>query len=200
MKRKDHLNQKDFKCKICNKRFAMAYNLTRHYSSVHKKPSSEEVVEDVPCKGLPTIAAIINENTGSASNASTVISSLKKNFECSVCNEVMTTYIQWRRHMVDVHSEGKKYICPHKPCQNHFEHLDMLLDHVKKHKTINTGPSTKHLRCTKCKKEFSRPGALKRHWLMHNKDAHILCPFKKSLNCNMTFYRMDALKRHLGKI
>jgi KRAB domain-containing zinc finger protein len=109
----------------------------------------------------------------------------------------MTSYIEWKRHVTDEHGGCKKYICPHRHCQNHFEHLDMLLDHVKKHKNIKKEPSTRNLRCTKCHKEFSRPGALKRHWLIHDKAKRILCPFSSTLNCKQIFYRMDALKKHL---
>ena len=74
-------------------------------------------------------------------------------------------------------------------CSNHFEHLDMLLDHVKKHNNIiKKTRSTKRLRCSDCNKEFTRPDALKRHWKIHEKDKRIPCPFNKHTKCQRKCY------------
>ena len=75
-------------------------------------------------------------------------------------------------------------------CSNHFEHLDMLLDHVKKHNNIiKKTRSTKRLRCSDCNKEFTRPDALKRHWKIHEKDKRIPCPFNKHTKCQRNSYK-----------
>ena len=194
MRRRDHLNEKNYKCKVCGVAFALEQNLTRHYQTAHKK--SHDKGQNA-INGMPSVMAVMSE-TNHSRKLSDLVSGLMELFECGTCAEIFTKYEQYRAHVTSNHPELKKYTCPHRACSDAFDQLDALIEHVKKtHAQIKPEPGTKRLRCGVCNKEFSRSDALRRHWRVHEKDKRIPCPFNKILKCGQTFYRMDVLKRHL---
>ena len=160
MRRKDHLNEKTFKCKICGVAFALEQNLTRHYNTLHKKNN-----EKLAVNGLPSVMSVMAE-TNNSRKLSDLVTGLMELFECNHCKEVFHKYDAYRTHVTSQHPELKKFTCPHRHCDADYDALDDLIEHIKSHTVIKPEPNTKRLRCTVCNKDFTRSDALRYLFLL----------------------------------
>jgi len=109
-----------------------------------------------------------------------------KNIACSVCNKMVYSNSDLKRHMV-THSDEKSFSCD--KCTASFK----LKSELYRHEVIHTGE--RKFKCSVCKKCFTQSGDLKRHQVIHNNERKYVCSM-----CPKAFKQNAHLQNHLRRI
>ena len=167
------LEEKNFKCTICDKNYGTNAKLIGHLMKVHDeilKEYSEELVlfsyenDNVENDQFSQDARI--EENGE-------LKSDEKNFKCKVCNNIHTTKAKLIGHLVKAHDESiKAYFYKCNLCTKGFGYMEKLKTHLKKcHNEIEFKESLytrEDFKCEICQKSFINKTAL----YNHNKNIH----------------------------
>jgi len=111
---------------------------------------------------------------------------LGKHIACSVCNKLVYSNSDLKRHMV-THSDEKHYSCD--KCTASFK----LKSELTRHEVVHTGE--KKFKCSQCKKSFTQSCDLKRHQAIHNNERKFSCSI-----CSKMFRQKAHLQNHLKTI
>lgn len=110
-------------------------------------------------------------------------------FTCDYCNKVFNTYRKKKSHEKCVHTSNLLNKCGY--CNEKFG------DYRKKQKHLSDahGVPTQELKCEACEKSF----VSQKHLSVHIKRVHLIERRHKCSDCDMTFFSLFEMKRHMLK-
>ncbi|XP_019869173.1 zinc finger protein 239 [Aethina tumida] len=169
-----HAKEKNFKCELCERTFAMLGNL-----NVHKKSHSRVKTH---------ICSFCGKGFFSANSLSLheKIHANKRAYKCALCSKAFNTFSDLYKHKLCVHSDPSKWknVCPF--CSKRFALKVNLDTHIMSH----TGE--KNFACEMCEKRFISKTKLMKHMRTHTGERPFQCP-----NCDKTFIDKSYIKQHL---
>ncbi|XP_077283337.1 uncharacterized protein LOC143909293 [Arctopsyche grandis] len=167
-----HLNDKNFKCDVCDKWFFYKHQLNAHQRShVGMKKFSCDMCGR-KCESASKVRKHIR-----------AVHLKIKTHQCSACGKLLTDQQSYKDHM-KIHSDYCPYICDY--CSRGFKHRNSIIGHIRTH----TGE--KPYKCEICARAFISTGILKSHILQHTGEN----PFKCEL-CFKGFKQRCNLKSHM---
>ncbi|XP_068086192.1 zinc finger protein 227 [Anabrus simplex] len=165
---------KNFQCDLCLKIFLYPGNLNKHKHIVH---SSERKFLCTICgKGFKTRHEQQRHSAGHSG---------KSDYVCTVCNKFFMSRYNLATHL-GTHTGDKRFQC--NVCSKRFSQRTGLVHHERLH----TGE--KPYKCDFCVKEFYHKISLVNHQRYHTGEK----PYKCDL-CEKKFYRRPQLVRHLSE-
>ena len=178
-----HNKQKDYKCDICGKTFAMMNYLTRHI-----KRHEEPVTSVCDQCGLTFKCTFSLRNHISIKHNKNYRSKPLENrqkYQCPICLKMFVTPSRVSFHIRSIHDEDKtkKYSCS--VCQKKFEFKSKL----KEHEFVHT--SARVHKCHQCSAAFKTQLSLKGHIKRHTGKYNYFCQF-----CGKGFYAPREVRDH----
>ena len=146
-----HENEKEFACQFCKKQFARKNRLVIH-ERIH---TGEKPYQCEECEKGFIDKRELKRHTDYAH-------SLEKKFVCDECGKDLTRASHLKYHKMAVHGIGdtsSSFVCPH--CSKVFHRQDQLSQHVKTH-------SSELFPCNICGKEFNVKVNMRRHIKSHS--------------------------------
>jgi len=158
MRRRDHLNQRNFKCEMCGVAFALEQNLRRHYKSVKHEQSRNK-------SQMPIVMTLANVEIKAEPGANPL--------QCTMCSKEFSRSDALRRHW-RVHETDKRIPCPFNEILNcgktfyrtdalkrHLERNDHSQEELERHQS--QAHQTHQNQCDYCGKGFYKAHALRVH-------------------------------------
>ncbi|KAG7255784.1 hypothetical protein CRUP_030131, partial [Coryphaenoides rupestris] len=165
------LEEKEFKCKNCGKRFpgtqgscARARAVARG-SRAKGRPEKHKGNVHTGSGTAETHVHIMQPRCSSSLNLQEH-RKVHEIFECHACDKKFISTNQLKRHMI-THSEKRPYTC--EVCSRSFKRLDQ----VTAHKIIHS--EDKPYRCKLCGKEFAHRNVYKNHKKTHSEERPFQC-------------------------
>ena len=163
----DNISTSTYDCKLCQKSFISAGNLTKHVKSVHEKSNEDEKNDqefslDEDCKYDCKMCKKSFHNIGNLKrHISSVHEGKKKTLQCNICGKSVTeAYL--KIHIQAVHEKFKRWKCKH--CEKEYAHKEGYLTHVRTiHEKIK-------MQCDFCEKSFTQSFHLREHKTRHHED------------------------------
>ncbi|XP_038671884.1 zinc finger protein 28-like isoform X1 [Scyliorhinus canicula] len=164
------MEEKRFKCHICDKGFVNSTKLLRH-RMIHtgEKPFRCDVCEK-SFSQFATLRQHQQVHTG------------EKPFTCEVCDKSFSVSSTLRQHK-HTHTGEKPFMC--KICNKSFS----WSSHLRRHQRIHTGE--KAFKCEVCDKSFTRSSSLSGHRRLHTGEKPFTCEV-----CDKSFSQLSSLQRH----
>lgn len=223
-----HLNpNKSYECGICKDGFPTHNKLQKHLSSVHYNDLVLESFNDESKIGTTPEKTRKNEpvDTGDYSLEEWKEMVASKSTVCPVCKKLFNNPRNMRRHLREVHSSHKKYVCD--ICGKQFACIDSVTRHKRDHlgiariitrkyecdichlkfrtklhvsEHINTHTGYKPYDCSMCKKSFAFMKSLRLHVKKHKQQAGLLSSEDSyhCMFCKKIFLEHHQFKRHMG--
>uniref|UniRef100_A0A3Q2DNG9 C2H2-type domain-containing protein n=1 Tax=Cyprinodon variegatus TaxID=28743 RepID=A0A3Q2DNG9_CYPVA len=164
-----HTGEKPFSCTICNKRFTLESNLTKHTRYTGEKPFYCTI-----CSKQFTLKGNLTERIR--------IHTGEKPFYCTICSKQFTLKGNLTER-IRIHT-GEKNLCG-----NQFT-LSSTKSDLDKHIRIHTGE--KPFTCTICNKNFTVKYSLTTHMRIHTGENPFEC-----LSCGKSFNQKSDLDKHI---
>ena len=178
---KFHNKQKDYKCDICGKTFAMMNYLTRHI-----KRHEEPVTSVCDQCGL-TFRGSLRNHIRIKHNENDRFKPLenRQKYQCPICLKMFVTPSRVSFHIRSIHDEDKTKTFSCSVCQKKFEFKSKL----KEHEFVHT--SARVHKCHQCSAAFKTQLSLKGHIKTHTGEYNYFCQF-----CEKGFYAPRDVKDH----
>lgn len=168
------INEPDYVCTICSKRFRNRKDLRDHVAEVHKD------VNNTLCK-----LCMKNFTSMNSLKRHMLVHTGVKPYDCDICGRKFSQTSILKRHKF-THGMKKPFECAF--CQKSYTQKMNLITHLRNH-----GVKTEMVshRCKLCSKSFVHPSGLSRHLKQH-KGVRFCCGL-----CNKSFSDSSALARHV---
>ncbi|KAI4464468.1 finger putative transcription factor family-related [Holotrichia oblita] len=182
--------KQQYKCTLCDKKFALKKYLSRHMQSVHERKRS--------CSKCNK--TYHSEKECKEHNCPEIPDSEKEKYPCLHCNKTFFRESYIKRHM-KLHAPIKQpvtvrnefFIC--EMCAKTFKTARNLSRHKKTHTEIS-------FPCDKCDKSFTRSDSLNHHKIVEHCSVSVGCDDKMEdlLNADNLVNERDNLDDNVGKI
>ncbi|XP_077968817.1 uncharacterized protein LOC120343869 [Styela clava] len=183
-----HKPKRQFKCKICNKKFTQKCHLTRHISTVHM--GEKKYSCDVCGKHFSEMSYVGKHYVALHAEPGTIKMAIKKKprpFSCEVCGKRFLSKQSVKNHSV-MHTGEKPYNCD--VCSKGFAYKS----DVKRHMLIHTRQNLvkkKPFACEICGAKYEKKRELRQHSVVHTGAKPFSCDL-----CGKTFGWKKSVRLH----
>lgn len=178
---------KSKECPVCHKLYFDAFKMRRHLQGVHSSYFNEELLSIIHSRRKYTKI----EDTGDFTYEEWKAIVASKSNECPVCHKTYADPFQMLRHVREVHSSEKKYMCD--VCGKLFTSTQRANQHKK---SIHLGikREEENFECDICKKIMRSKLAISDHMSIHTGEKLHQCKL-----CNKCFGFSSDISRHMKR-
>ena len=174
---KDHKTSSvRYPCKICGKKYKQFYVLKRH-EKTHEAGYVKPVFPCGQCSKSFAAKQVLQIHINAVHLGN------RPSYPCDTCSKNFTTKHSLAEHQL-IHSNSKPYVCS--ICNKAFRHESTL----KTHERLHTD-TTQRYTCEYCGKAFRLRSSLRIHRNIHTGDKRFECPV-----CRKKFTQKQSLLRH----
>lgn len=167
-----------FECQFCYRVFRDKSRLRSHLKNAHKSETHKENSNMKPSKSrlanTHNKSKSVEQNRASRATVETKV--LKKTFECSFCNKMLSGNHKLKCHIEAIHDKLTRFTCDKCPLKiyNKCNLRNHLMCHAKnpnyKVKPHDTADSTRPFKCDygNCEKNFTTKKSLEIHQTVHS--------------------------------
>jgi uncharacterized Zn-finger protein len=216
----DMVDERPFKCDLCDSDFKLNGHLKRHKQAIHSinkifyycdicgKKFTEKYTVTKHKRNTHNIGLIIYtcEVCGNTFKSKDNLKSHKRNihsidlilFECNICNKQFKCNSHLSRHKSTVHNPTNKFFdCLIDGCNKKFKYKNTLQTHLTNEHESNICI----FKCNECSASFKNNGHLIRHIsTIHTIETYIKWFICDESECNARFKSNSHLKRHKENI
>ncbi|XP_070505290.1 zinc finger protein 91-like [Chironomus tepperi] len=168
-----HMNQRNFNCDFCDKKFGKKSGLDRHVLTVHKKEKNFNCEECGKAFG----------EKGQMTKHIQLVHLNEKLYNCELCDKKFGKKAGLDRHVLTVHKNVKNFKC--EECGKAFGEKSVLTRHQKVHSSVRTS-----YYCTACKTYVDN---IKNHY----ETVHADLPFECK-HCFRRFGNQQNYNKHMS--
>lgn len=179
---------KTIQCNYCKDRFSSSNKLKKHIDKIHhaNKSFDDDFQLTQPKKNEP-------QDTGDYTLEQWNEIVLSKSKECPVCHKMYANPKCMRKHLREVHSSQKKFVCD--VCGKQFTSTNRVTQHKQKNHWGINKILEKKFECDLCNLKFRCKFFLEEHINTHTGNKPYQCEICKKSFANIRGYKRD-LKRH----